>query len=158
MMGKPSRFKMEPTARVAWWQKSSAVKSMLGWTVPRRWCGTPRHSSSVTLLVVMSRPSYTCILSELTISAGGKWVARSMPSFDFPVPVAPIMTTTFSLLRCLNSDSGDIVSPGLILATALHTAETDTMFMFCLSFSKPAKLTKHFLFTLVILCTTTTSS
>ncbi|KAL3533998.1 hypothetical protein ACH5RR_007519 [Cinchona calisaya] len=48
----------------------------------------------------MSRPLYTCILSEFTISAGNL-VAKSIESLDFPVPVpvAPITITTLSFLR-----------------------------------------------------------
>ncbi|KAL4386586.1 hypothetical protein GQ457_09G019200 [Hibiscus cannabinus] len=61
---------MDSTASEARCWKSMEVKLELGSTMPNKWCGTPLHSSSVTLLVSMSRPLYIWILSELTISAG----------------------------------------------------------------------------------------
>nr|GLL46521.1 unnamed protein product [Ipomoea trifida] len=91
---------MASTACSACRQKSAAVKSAFGSTTPSRWWGTPWHSSSLTLLVTMSRPLYTCILSEFTTSAT-KRVARSMANRDFPVPVAPITITTLSFRRRL---------------------------------------------------------
>ncbi|CDP03606.1 unnamed protein product [Coffea canephora] len=95
MIGSLPRPTIDLVTAEALLQKLVAVKSALGSITPSRWCGTPRRSSSVILLVTMSSPLYTCILSEFTISAG-KRVARSMESLDLPVPVAPMTTTTLS--------------------------------------------------------------
>ncbi|PKU69944.1 hypothetical protein MA16_Dca017217 [Dendrobium catenatum] len=57
MIGRRPRPTMSPTTRIAAMRKSSAVKSSFGWTKPRRWWGTPAHSSGVTLLVITCRPS-----------------------------------------------------------------------------------------------------
>ncbi|KAG9157234.1 hypothetical protein Leryth_004912 [Lithospermum erythrorhizon] len=95
MIGSCSRLVMDCSEVEARLQKFVAVKSTLGSMTEKRWWGIPWLSSGVILLVVMSRPLWTCILSELIISAG-KWVAKSMESLDFPVPVAPNTITTFS--------------------------------------------------------------
>ena len=56
------------------------------------WCRTLRCSSSVTLLVTMSRPRYICIASALMISPPN-FSASSSASCDLPAPVAPRITT-----------------------------------------------------------------
>lgn len=98
MIGSFPRPLIVSMASEAMSQKLFAVNSELEFYAPSKWWRTPRCFSSVILFVTMSSPSYTCILSELMISAG-KWVARVMERRDLPAPVAPVTSTTFSFCR-----------------------------------------------------------
>lgn len=64
--------------------KSTIVNLDKGLTTPNRWWGTPSCSSSVTLLVMMSRPLYTCkIGNKLHQFLEGKdWRFRSVRNLE----------------------------------------------------------------------------
>lgn len=73
------------------------------------------------LLVVISSPLYTCILSELMISELSKnRVARSIERRDLPAPVGPIMATIFRFRRRVDGDIGE---------TAAAIVEGDSMWI-----------------------------
>ncbi|KAL9274151.1 hypothetical protein AKJ16_DCAP18496, partial [Drosera capensis] len=87
-MGTLSFLRMDSMARVAWCLKSVAVKSSSGSTIPRRWWGIPRHSSSVTLLVTppSRKQAFLSDAGGETAQSRTDMALRRSCGFDGPIP------------------------------------------------------------------------
>src|SRR6185436_14669383 len=73
--------------------KRAAVYTSVGSAMSIRWCGMPRRSSIGTLSVPMSKPRYTAVESQLTISPPNR-PASDSPRALLPHAVGPSTATT----------------------------------------------------------------